>query len=235
VNEAYFILGYCACIRRSLKGDGTGNILSPELADAERTANDILDGGAFSPTAVWEMQTLVQASEGETGMTMEVGLGIGGRHRRRSRRTDIWLTPLSLVRSLGAFDLDPCGAPDWYTATRLICPPEDGLIADWALGRVWLNPPYGRQTGMWIRKLADHGDGIALIFSRTETDFFHRWVWPKATAFLFLRGRINFHHRDGTRSRKNAGGPSVLVAYGERNAEALRACGLKGAFLLGGR
>lgn len=61
--------------------------------------------------------------------------------------------------------------------------------------------------------------------------FFHESVWQLATACLFLRGRLNFHHRDGTRSRQNAGGPSVLVAYGEYNALALRDSGIKGAFV----
>lgn len=96
---------------------------------------------------------------------------------------------------------------------------------------MWLNPPYGAETGRWIGKLAGHGDGIALIFARTETDMFFRWVWQCATALLFLKGRLHFHHPDGRRADFNGGAPSVLVAYGVRNAEALRGCGLPGQYV----
>lgn len=70
----------------------------------------------------------------------------------------------------------------------------------------------------------------------TETRFFHAWGWQCADAMLFLKGRINFHFPDGTRSPKNAGGPSVLIAYGTSNADALERCNIPGAFvrLIGG-
>lgn len=64
----------------------------------------------------------------------------------RNARTDSWLTPIPLVRKLGHFDLDPCGFPGHPTAERLICLPNDGLAQAWR-GRVWLNPPYGREAG----------------------------------------------------------------------------------------
>jgi hypothetical protein len=82
-------------------------------------------------------------------------------------------------------------------------------------------------------RLADHGNGIALIFARTETEMFHRLVWRMATALLFLEGRLHFRRLDGTRAPFNAGAPSVLVAYGESNAEILKNCGIDGAFVSG--
>lgn len=157
--------------------------------------------------------------------------GIGGHHRAKGV-TDEWLTPPEIVRALGPFDLDPCSPVDrpWDTAARHYTINDNGLWLPWS-GRVWLNPPYGNQTGIWLRKLADHGDGIALIFARTETAFFHSWGWECADAMLFLRGRINFYSVAGIRSDKNAGGPSVLIAYGERNVAALESCGIPGAFV----
>ena len=92
-----------------------------------------------------------------------------GSHQSAAARTTTWLTPLEVVRSLGRFDLDPCGYPGWATAEHLICLPDDGLAAQWA-GRVWLNPPYGRQTWEWLAKLAAHGQGTALVFARSETE-----------------------------------------------------------------
>jgi hypothetical protein len=158
-------------------------------------------------------------------------LGMSG-HQRAIGATDEWLTPPSLLRTLGAFDLDPCSpvARPWDTARRHLTVEDDGLSAEWA-GRVWLNPPYGQETGKWLAKLARHNDGIALIFARTETEMFHRWVFGKATAILFLRGRITFLRIDGS-TKGNAGAPSVLIAYGKANAGILQACGLAGHFFL---
>lgn len=157
--------------------------------------------------------------------------GIGGHHRTIGRTVE-WLTPPEILRALGAFDLDPCspvGRP-WDTAARHYTIEDDGLSKPWT-GRVWLNPPYGPQTGRWLRRLSRHDDGIALVFARTETEMFHRWGWDVASAMFFLRGRIRFHSIDGRQSAGNAGGPSVLIAYGPGNASALAASGLKGRFV----
>lgn len=155
--------------------------------------------------------------------------GIGGHHRGFRGATDEWLTPPHILNVLGAFDLDPCspiGRP-WPTARIHYTVDDDGLSKPWD-GRVWLNPPYGPETGKWLEKLADHDNGIALVFARTETDMFHCHVWPTADAVLFLRGRLHFHNVKGERAKANAGGPSVLIAYGSGNVKALRESGLKG-------
>ena len=156
--------------------------------------------------------------------------GAMGSHQSHRAKTTTWLTPLNVITALGSFDLDPCAHPQWPTAKRLICLPDDGLTAAWT-GRVWLNPPYGNEVWEWLAKLADHGQGTALIFARTETAGFVSEVWGKATAVYFLHGRLHFHHTDGTRAKANAGAPSVLVAYGEQDAEALQACDLPGTYL----
>lgn len=159
--------------------------------------------------------------------------GIGGHHQPHRGRTDEWLTPPSILERLGAFDLDPCSPTNrpWPTAATHYTTNDDGLSLPWA-GRVWLNPPYGPECGKWLEKLAAHGDGIALIFARTDTDAFHRHVFGAANALLFLRGRLHFHRVDGSRAKANAGGPSVLVAYGERNVISLVRCQLDGQIVL---
>jgi hypothetical protein len=93
---------------------------------------------------------------------------------------------------------------------------------------------YGRIGGGvdWQRLVESAGNGIALIFARTETADFHAQVWEKAAAILFLRGRIHFHYPDGTQAKANAGAPSVLVAYGDRMAMRLRTTGLAGHYVL---
>lgn len=155
-----------------------------------------------------------------------------GSHESHRMGKDEWLTPPEILAALGEFDLDPC-APvtrPWDTARQHYTAFDNGLSKPWE-GRVWLNPPYGNEATNWLARLAAHGNGIALIFARTETQAFFDTVWSKADALLFLRGRLHFHHVSGERADNNAGAPSVLVAYGRQNADALKGCGLDGAFV----
>ena len=146
--------------------------------------------------------------------------------------TDSWYTPPHIVESLGRFDLDPCTmsvAPFRHAGTNFYYDRgEDGLARDWH-GRVWLNPPYSNWVP-WLKKLSDHGDGIALISARTETRGFFDHVWYDANAVLFLQGRIRFIKPDGTKGPSPTLG-SVLIAYGKTNSGALVASGLKGKYI----
>ncbi|MEU2013070.1 DNA N-6-adenine-methyltransferase [Nocardia sp. NPDC019302] len=157
-------------------------------------------------------------------------LSMSGHHSARAG-SNVWLTPPGILQALGEFDLDPCAASDrpWDTARHHIAPPDDGLSAVWT-GRVFLNPPYS-DLDRWLDKLARHGQGTALVFARTETAWFVEQVWLKATAVRFLHGRLHFHLPDGSRARGNAGAPSVLVAYGQRDAEILRETRIGGTFI----
>ncbi len=143
---------------------------------------------------------------------------------------DEWLTPPSIIKALGHFDLDPCSpSPErrpWNTATTHYSFEDDGLSQEW-FGRVWCNPPYGRETFKWISKLADHGNGVALIFSRTETIGFHECVWDRADALFFFKGRLKFHYVSGEEAG-TANAPSVLVIFGENNIDAVVKSGLSG-------
>jgi len=143
---------------------------------------------------------------------------------------DEYLTPLTMIESLGKFDLDPCAPePDirpWDTAKKHYYKSIGGLQREWE-GRVWCNPPYGRETFRWIEKLGDHGNGIALIFARTETIGFHEHIWNKADAILFLKGRIKFWNVKGE-ELGCANAPSCLIAFGKENVKALENCGLNG-------
>lgn len=164
-------------------------------------------------------------------------MSMGG-HQSAAMLKDEWLTPPAIIQALGGFDLDPCAPSDarrpWDTAQRHYSVEQNGLVQDWS-GRVWLNPPYGLEAARWLDRLAAHGDGIALIFARTETAMFFDHVWGKADAVLFLRGRLHFHHVDGTRAAANAGAPSVLVAYGAGNVLALEQSGIDGQLCRLGR
>jgi len=145
--------------------------------------------------------------------------------------TDVWLTPPAIIEALGEFKLDPCASIDqpWTTAWNTYTIEDDGLAQPW-FGRVWMNPPYGKQLGAWLKKLANHNDGIALVFARTETKAFFEGVWDRADAILFIKGRLRFHYPDGSLGG-TAGSPSVLVAYGKNNVEALEKCGIEGKLI----
>jgi len=160
---------------------------------------------------------------------------MGSHHRPNEGETDVWLTPPWIIERLGPFDLDPCspiGRP-WDTAARHFTHEDDGLSAPWGAEEfVWLNPPYGRATWSWLSRLAAHeSGGIALIFARTETAGFFEEVWGKASALLYIEGRLFFHRPDGVRASMNAGAPSVLVAYGAEATLRLANSGIRGAFV----
>lgn len=136
-----------------------------------------------------------------------------------------WYTPPRIFDALGIeFDLDPASPGkhivSWIPAERHLTIAEDGLNSKWE-GRVWLNPPYGRlDTPTWLAKLVKHRDGIALVFSRTDTEWFHKYV-PQADAICFVRGRISFIKATGVIGH-NPGAGSMLLAFGEHCVEAVR-------------
>lgn len=159
----------------------------------------------------------------------------GFAHDRRSLgTTDEWFTPPAVFDALGIeFDLDPAapsGGVPWIPAARHFSKEDDGLAQPWD-GRVWLNPPYGRATAAWLERLADHGDGIALVFARTGTRWFHSQA-IRATALCFIAGNLAFVRGDGHRSSATAPAPSVLIAYGLSCAIAIAESGLGETFLV---
>jgi len=139
-----------------------------------------------------------------------------------------WLTPPFIIAALGEFDLDPC-CPDempWRTARTMYTKSVDGLRQSWR-GRVWLNPPYGRDSYPFLGRMAAHGNGIALLFGRTDTEAWHRWVFPYCDSVLFMKGRVRFCRPDGTQADA-ANAPSCLVSYSGNDTLALRRSGIEG-------
>jgi hypothetical protein len=104
------------------------------------------------------------------------------------------------------------------------------LVEPWS-GRVFCNPPYGPNVVYWARRMAAHGNGIMLIFARTDTTTWQRDIFPFADAILFLFGRVHFYLPSGERGNSGTA-PSVLLAYGQNNVIALRNSGIAGALCL---
>lgn len=145
-----------------------------------------------------------------------------------------WYTPKWLFDELGIdFDLDPASPHDHEShvpAQTKYTIFDDGLSKDW-FGRVWMNPPYGRETGKWMERFAQHGNGICLVFSRTDTAWFQD-VMKKADATLLVRGRIEFvpgHENKHKKSRCGAG--TALFAFGFASEQALAKLSDRGIFI----
>lgn len=144
---------------------------------------------------------------------------------------DEWLTPPRIFQPLQPFDLDPCEPidPPWRIATNGYDIRHNGLMMPWK-GFVWCNPPYGKETPKWLAKMADHNNGIALIFARTDTRMFHDYIF-NADAILFIKGRLSFYSVDGVKGG-TAGAPSCLVAWGRAAVTRLQVCGIHGKLVM---
>lgn len=102
-----------------------------------------------------------------------------------TKNSEEWFTPPELIKALGEFDLDPCSPVNrpWDTAKKHYTKEVDGLKQKWE-GRVWLNPPYGKETFKWIERLANHGDGT--LREPTQRGFTNKYLL-RQTAFSFSR------------------------------------------------
>lgn len=145
---------------------------------------------------------------------------------RIKNRSNEWYTPPEVFEMLRfpEFDLDPASPGlDKCCVPAKACYTESGLLKPWH-GRVWLNPPYGDETGDWLQKLAQHGNGIALVFARTDTLWFHLTAC-KADVICFLNGRIRFIDKNGKQGG-SAGCGSMLLAWGNECSAILARAGL---------
>lgn len=138
-----------------------------------------------------------------------------------------WYTPPSVFDALGlTFDLDPASpgaaAVPWVPAAEHFTIRENGLMQPWS-GRIWLNPPYGPQAVPFLHRLVEHGNGIALVFARTETTWWQQAA-TRSSAVCFLRERLWFIRNDGFQGRAAMG--SALMAFGAGCADAVIRSGL---------
>jgi phage N-6-adenine-methyltransferase len=132
-----------------------------------------------------------------------------------SSRSEEWPTPADFYESLHGefgFTLDPCATRVSAKCSRYFTKKQDGLAQDWGAHRVFCNPPYGRTMGAWAKKCFEASRRGALVVllahSRTDTRWFHDWVYGKADEIRFVRGRLRFG--DG---RQSAPFPSLVAIF----------------------
>jgi len=132
-----------------------------------------------------------------------------------SSRSEEWPTPQTFFDALNRefkFTLDPCATARNAKCGAFFTKKEDGLNRGWGRHRVFCNPPYGRGMSLWARKCFESSRGGALVVllahARTDTRWFHDWVYGRADEIRFVRGRLKFG--DG---RQSAPFPSMVAIF----------------------
>ena len=109
-----------------------------------------------------------------------------------------WETPQDFFNELNKefdFTLDPCATKQTAKCANYFTPEIDGLKQSWDNERVFMNPPYGTEISKWIKKASEQKNGIVvcLIPARTDTRYFHEYLYQKANVELrFIKGRLKF-------------------------------------------
>lgn len=129
-----------------------------------------------------------------------------------SSKTDEWETPQNLFDKLNAihkFTLDVCATKDNAKCIEYYTRENDGLKQPWD-GICWLNPPYGRQIGLWMKKAHEESlkgcKVVCLVPARTDTAWWHDYAIKGNIEFL--RGRLKFGGH-----KNSAPFPSAIVIF----------------------
>lgn len=135
-----------------------------------------------------------------------------------SSKTPEWSTPQDLFDKLNNefnFTLDVCATHDNAKCSRYFTKDDDGLGKSWAGEVCWMNPPYGREIGNWMKKAYEESlqgaTVVCLVPSRTDTQWWWNTamnVWPNG--IRFIKGRLKFGN-----SKQSAPFPSAIVIFGD--------------------
>ena len=135
-----------------------------------------------------------------------------------SSRTEEWGTPKDLFDKLNdefGFTLDPCASEENYKCDKYYTVEDDGLKQDWGGQTVFMNPPYRREIKSWVRKAyMESLKGavvVCLIPARTDTIYWHDYIFPHAKDIRFLKGRLRFVK--GNKIGDAAPFPSAVVIF----------------------
>ncbi len=133
-----------------------------------------------------------------------------------SSKTDEWSTPQDFFNELNKefnFTLDPCATPENAKCEKYYTKEDDGLKQDWSGETVFCNPPYGRAIKDWVKKCYEESKKpnttvVMLIPARTDTSYFHDYIYHKAKEIRFIRGRLKFGN-----AKNSAPFPSMVVIF----------------------
>ena len=124
-----------------------------------------------------------------------------------------WATPPELFAALDAefhFTLDVCATAENHKCANYLSPIQDALGYHWANEVCWMNPPYGREIGKWMRKAHEQSllgaTVVCLVPARTDTAWFQDYAMRGD--IRFLRGRVKF-----VGAKHSAPFPSAIVIF----------------------
>ena len=128
-----------------------------------------------------------------------------------------WETPQDFFEELDDefhFTIDVCATA--YNTKVFACyfsPTDDALTSDWE-GVCWMNPPYGREIGKWMKKAYEESQKgstvVCLVPSRTDTAWWHDYAMKGE--IRFIRGRLKF-----VGAENSAPFPSAIVVFTQKD------------------
>lgn len=133
-----------------------------------------------------------------------------------SSATDDWGTPQALFDELNSefnFTLDACASAHNFKVNIYFNKEINALAQSWT-GTVWMNPPYGRTIGQWMKKAYEESQKgatvVCLVPARTDTAWWHDYAVKGE--IRFLRGRLKFE-QPGFAKNSSAPFPSAIVIF----------------------
>jgi phage N-6-adenine-methyltransferase len=139
--------------------------------------------------------------------TKDIGMSV-----HFSSKTDLWATPQDFFERLNGrfnFELDVCALPENAKCEKFYSPEQDGLKQQWS-GVCWMNPPYGREIGAWMKKAYESSlqgaTVVCLVPSRTDTAWWHNYAVKGEIEFI--KGRLKFGG-----NKNPAPFPSAVVVF----------------------
>ena len=139
-----------------------------------------------------------------------------------SSKSNEWSTPQYFFDKLDEtynFGLDTASTKENAKCNLYLTEEDNSLSCDWQdklnddNESIWCNPPYGRELGKWVEKAYQEstlGDSkvVMLIPSRTDTKYWHRWIFGKASKVFFIKGRLKFGGHENS-----APFPSAVIVF----------------------
>jgi site-specific DNA-methyltransferase (adenine-specific) len=125
-----------------------------------------------------------------------------------------WETPIDFFKKVNDefnFTIDVCATSLTAKCKNYFTVEDNALVQNWR-GVCWMNPPYGRDIKKWIKKAYEESKlgakVVCLIPARTDTTYWHNFIFPYASEIRFIKGRLKFGN-----STNSAPFPSALIVF----------------------
>ena len=129
--------------------------------------------------------------------------------------TDLWATPQDFFDKMNEefdFEIDVCANDKNHKCDKYFTEEMDGLNQEWT-GICWMNPPYGREIGKWVKKAYESSlkgaTVVCLLPARTDTKWWHEYCMKGE--IRLIKGRLKFGD-----SKNSAPFPSAVVVFGKQ-------------------